>query len=124
MKDDPSWFGTLKQYFNNISDYHLDNAGKNKKTFQAFIGNKFGIIPKYTARETTQHNGTVERAFSALYGRVRSLLNNAGFDPTRRARLWAEAASTTMKLDNISIRIIFWLSYQVQFPSPYLWRDQ
>ena len=86
-----------------IKRWRMDNAGENKKTFEAFIRNKFGIIPEYTARETPQHNGTVERAFAALYGRVRSLLNHAGFDPTRRARLWAEAASTATKLDNISV---------------------
>ena len=87
----------------NIKRWRMDNAGENKKTFEAFICNKFGIIPEYTACETPQHNGTVERAFSALYGRVCSLLNHAGFDQTRRARLWAKAASTATKLDNISV---------------------
>ena len=86
-----------------IKRWRMDNACKNKTTFEAFICNGFGIIPEYTARETPQHNGTVERSFAMLYGRVRSILNHAGLDPTRRARLWAEAAATATKLDNISV---------------------
>ena len=70
-----------------IKHWRMDNAGENKTTFEAFIRNGFGIIPKYTARETPQHNGTVERSFAMLYGRVRSILNHAGLDPTRCARL-------------------------------------
>ena len=86
-----------------IKRWRTDNAGENKTTFEAFIKNELGIIPEYTTRETPQHTGKVERSFATLYGRVRSMLNHAGFEPTRRAALWAEAAATATKLDNISI---------------------
>ena len=65
----------------------MDNAGENKKTFEAFNKNEFGIIPEYTTRETPQHNGKVECSFQTLYGRIRSMLNHAGFKPQCRASL-------------------------------------
>ena len=68
----------------NIKRWRMDNAGENKKTFEAFIHNKFGIIPEYSARETPQHNGTVERAFSALYGPDQI---NLWFSPIRQMLL-------------------------------------
>ena len=76
---------------------------RKQKTFKAFIKNEFGIIPEFTTRETPQHNGKVERSFQTLYGRIRSMLNHAGFEPQCRASLWAEAAATATKLDNISV---------------------
>ena len=43
----------------------------------------------------------MERAFSTLYGRVRSMLNSARLNKEFRQGLWAECASTACALDNL-----------------------
>jgi hypothetical protein len=57
-----------------------------------------------TARETPQQNSKVKRAFATLYGRIRSMFANAGFEKIKRETLWAECAATATKLDNILVK--------------------
>ena len=57
-----------------------------------------------TARKTPQQNGKVERAFATLYGRIRSMFANAGFEKVKRETLWAKCAATATKLDNILVK--------------------
>ena len=66
-----------------IKKWHCDNAGENLKTEELFKNGNLGIRFQYTARETPQHNGVVERSFVTLYGRVRAMLNAAGFPKTQ-----------------------------------------
>ena len=46
----------------------------------------------------------VERAFATLYGRMRAMITNAGFEKIKREILWAECAATAKKLDNTLIK--------------------
>ena len=57
-----------------------------------------------TARETPQQNGKVERAFATLYGRIRSMFVNAGFEKVKRETLQAECAATATKHDTILVK--------------------
>ena len=79
----------------------LDNAGENKK-FQE-LAKKQGfshLIFEFTAPGTPMQNGVVERGFATLIGRVRAMMNNAGFTKEMRAKLWAECARTATMLEN------------------------
>jgi hypothetical protein len=86
-----------------IKRWRGDNSGENMKTKELFEENKFGIKFEFTARETPQQNGKVERAFATLFGRVRALLNQAGFEKSKRNLLWVECAATATKLDNLLV---------------------
>ena len=57
-----------------------------------------------TLQETHPSNmERFERAFATLYGRVRSMLNQAGLSKTMRDLMWTEAAATATKLENILV---------------------
>ena len=58
-----------------VKHIRCDNAGKNIKTEERFVKDKRGITFEYTARNTPQQNGKVERTFAMLFGRVRAMLN-------------------------------------------------
>ena len=65
------------------------------------------VYPKisfeFTAPNTPQQNGKVERAFATLYGRVRSMMNGAGLTGSLRNGLWAEGAVTATLLENLLV---------------------
>ena len=78
-----------------------DNAGENRTLEEKSKNEGLGIIYEYTAPNTPQPNGRVERAFATLYGRVRSMLNSACLNKEFRQGLWAECATTACVLDNL-----------------------
>lgn len=60
---------------------------------------------EYTAPDTPQQNGRVERKFQTLYGRVRAMLYGAAeLDMGTVRRFWAEAAATATVLDGELVR--------------------
>jgi hypothetical protein len=59
---------------------------------------------EFTAPNTPQQNGKVERKFQTLYGKVRSMLNWARLPITMRRRLWAQCAKTATLLKNIILK--------------------
>ena len=61
-------------------------------------------IFEYTAPGTPQQDGVVERAFVIFMGRVRAMMNHAGFTMAKRQKLWCEAAQTATMLDNILVQ--------------------
>jgi transposase InsO family protein len=79
----------------------MDNSGENKR-FQARAGNEgyADLKFEFTAPGTPQQNGVVERAFATLQGRVRAMMNQAGFTKELRGFLWAECARTATELEN------------------------
>ena len=87
-----------------IERWKFDNAGENKSTQTMFEEKGFGINCEFTSRETPQQNGKVEQAFAILFGRVRALMTNAGFEKVKREVLWAECAATATKLDNLLVK--------------------
>ena len=60
-----------------------------------------GINFKYTAVNTPQQNGRVERKFATLYERVRAMVNGARLNRKLRGGLWAECAKTATYHDNL-----------------------
>ena len=63
------------------------------------LGTKF----EYTAVGTPQQNGRVERKFATLYGRVRSMMIEAGVKEQLRQKLCAESSNMSVDLDNILV---------------------
>ena len=80
------------------------NAGEIKVLERESDKNELGIIFEYTAPETPQQNGVVERAFGTVMGRARAMMNHAGFTMAKRQQLWCEAAQTATMLDNILVQ--------------------
>ena len=86
-----------------VNIIRCDNAGENKVLERESDKNELGIIFEYTAPGTPQQNGVVERAFVAVMGRARAMMNHAGFTMVKRQQLWYEAAQTVTMLDNILV---------------------
>ena len=80
-----------------------DNSGENNAFEKECKRRGLGITFEYTAPDTPQQNGRVERKFATLYARVRSMSQNVE-DPIMRDRLWAEAANTATVCDNTLAR--------------------
>ena len=93
----------LAKYGKVVKYIRCDNAGENKALEKECKVQGLGIQFEYTAPGTPQHNGRVERKFATLYVRVRSMLNEANLEQTRRTGLWTEAARTAMLLDTILV---------------------
>jgi hypothetical protein len=53
-----------------------DNSGENNALQKSCKQEGLGIVFEYTAPNTPQQNGRVERRFPTLYGRVRAMLQN------------------------------------------------
>ena len=81
-----------------------DNAGENKTLEYECRKEGLGITFEYTARNTPQQNGQVERSFATLYGKVRAMLSATGMTQAEKERYWIEAAATATKVDNLLIR--------------------
>ena len=62
------------------------------------------ITFEYTAANTPQQNGRIERKFATIYGRVRSMLTAAGIEGKLRKDLWAEAGNTAINLRNVQVQ--------------------
>ena len=75
------------KYWALFMDDKCDNAGENKKMDDACIEQKMGIKFEYTAVGTPQQNGRVERKFATLYGRIRSMMIDAGIKENLRQKL-------------------------------------
>src|SRR6056300_750676 len=87
-----------------IRNIRCDRSGENEKFQRDAEKAGLGLIFEFTAPNTPQRNGQVERKFATLYGRIRSMLNVARFPKEMRGKLWAEAANTATKIDNILVR--------------------
>jgi Reverse transcriptase (RNA-dependent DNA polymerase) len=99
------WLHMVRKYNDlTVTCFRCDNAGENLAFKNEIIHNsKYRIKFELTAPNTPQQNGKVERKFATLYGKVRSLLDAAGFPPALRHALWAQAANTATHLENVII---------------------
>eukprot|EP01083_Nonionella_stella_P004795 13981_1 len=86
-----------------VRNIRCDNAGENTYLEKMCKREGLGITFEYTAPDTPQQNGRVERKFATLYGRVRAMLSGSGIDNPLRKKLWTEAANTATQLDNILV---------------------
>jgi transposase InsO family protein len=80
-----------------------DNAGENKATDTAWAKEGLGIQFEYMAPGTLQQNGRVERKFATLYGRNRSMMNQANLPLTIRKQVWTEVAATATNIDTFLV---------------------
>ena len=92
-----------EKYMSPVKYIRCDGAGENCALDEACKQEGLGIQFEYTAPGTPQQNGKVERKFATLFGRVRAMLNSAGFPEDLRKSLWAEAANTATMLDTFLI---------------------
>ena len=81
-----------------------DNAGENRVLEQRCKQEGLGIGFKFTAPNTPQQNGRIERRFATLYGRIRAMLDRMGLDNPLKSRLWCEAASLETDYDGEVVR--------------------
>jgi hypothetical protein len=84
-----------------------DNAGENK-TLQLKCQNDTelaSITFEFTARDSPQYNGKVERKIAVLHSRVRSMLTAAGIPQPLRSKLWAEAGSHATDVENTLVSL-------------------
>jgi hypothetical protein len=77
------------------------NAGKNMVLATTCKKEELGINFEFTAPETPQHNGAVNRAFAILFGRARAMMNEAKFPESLRKDMWTECANTATDIDNL-----------------------
>ena len=95
----------LKAEFNiDVRIIRCDNAGENKSFEEASKREGLNIKFEYTAVNTPQQNGRVERKLQTLYGRLRATLLGCGIEMPIRNRLWPECANTLTDMDNILVK--------------------
>ena len=92
---------TLQNQNKNVKYIRCDNAGENLSLQKALDEEGMNIKFEFTARETPQQNGKVERAFATLYGRMRAMMAAAKWEDSMKHKFWMEAAATATKLDTI-----------------------
>src|SRR5210317_184296 len=90
----------LAQSGKKVKFVRCDGAGENKSLKALCDSEERGITFEFTARNTPQHNGRVERKFQTIFARTRAMLNAANFTPAWRKGVWPEAASTATNIDN------------------------
>ena len=61
-----------------VMKIRCDNAGENYKLKEACVDAEFNIQFEFTAPNSPQFNGKVERAFATAYNKIRATLNHAG----------------------------------------------
>ena len=86
-----------------IKSIRMDNSGENCKFAENLKVEDAEIKVEFTAPNTPQQNGTVERKFQTLKGRGRAMLNWAGVTKEKRERLWSEVMNHATKLDGILV---------------------
>ena len=67
----------------------LDNAGENTDMENILKESEWNVMFQFTAPDTPQQNGKVERKFATLKGRIRVMLNWTGVDEEMRRKLWS-----------------------------------
>ena len=95
-----------------------DNAGENLSGLQQ-VCNKYGIQIEYTAPNTPQQNGIVERKFVTIRDRSCASMYTAKFGDEAQGLLWAESANTHTRLTNVvansrNVKCPDWLWYGKQ----------
>ena len=78
-----------------------DNAGEHQDKL-CIVCEKKGVVLEYTAPNTPQHNGVVERRFVTDRNRAFAMMLSASFSKETQQQLWAEAFNTAEKLGNIT----------------------
>ena len=85
-----------------IQFIRMDNGTENLTFKERAENDGMGLIFEITAPNTPQQNGIVERAFPYLIGKVRAMMEGAGFNNKMKGLLWAECVNLVTKLDNVT----------------------
>ena len=73
-----SWlFRFQRDYKIQVKFFRCDNSGENRSFRDSLQNHEFKFQFEFTATNTPQQNGRLERKLATLYGKVRSLLNGA-----------------------------------------------
>ena len=96
----------INKYDIHVKKIRCDNAGENKKVMEMCEKEKGleKIEFEFTSRDSPQYNGTVERAFATLYGKIRACNNWARFTKKYCLGLWAECAQYCCDVENVLIK--------------------
>jgi hypothetical protein len=95
---------TEKNYEFKVKTIKLDNSGENRSLeVEVKKDSKLKIKFEFTAPNSPQQNGKIERKFATIWGKVRSMLNTARVPWSIRAKLWAQCANHCTDLENISV---------------------
>jgi hypothetical protein len=78
-----------------------NNAGENVKALKGLC-NEFNVIVEFTAPDTPQQNGVVERRIAVLTQRANAMMMAANLSEDGRKLLWVEAVHTAKALENIT----------------------
>jgi hypothetical protein len=85
---------------NKVENLRCDNAGEHQTELRELC-DKFGINIEYTAPNTPQQNGVVERKFETDRTRGYAMMRAAKLSESAQKKLWAEAFNTATKVGNI-----------------------
>ncbi|CAM9887516.1 unnamed protein product, partial [Chrysoparadoxa australica] len=77
-----------------------DNAGEHQGRLQA-VCRKHGVQLEYTASNTPQQNGVVERAIATVRRNAVAMLEASEFTADEKGKLWAECINTATYLVNV-----------------------
>ena len=82
-----------------VKKVRMDNAGENLVLAESL--KPLGIDVEFTAPDTPQQNGVVERAFAVNAARGRAMMAAAGMSEKARGQFWAECFNTATVISNI-----------------------
>ena len=80
-----------------------DNAGENFPLQKECEKEMMDIKFEFTGPGSPQYNGRVERKLATLYGKVRTILNEAQLPSNIRQGLWAKACNYVTDIENILV---------------------
>ena len=82
-----------------------DNAGENQdlQTKVEQSNDLMDIQFEFTARDNPQPNGKIERKFATVFARARANFEAAKLSRELRNKLWAEACSTAIDIENLIV---------------------
>ena len=79
----------------------MENSRESNELELKLEKERIDVQVDFTASNTPEHNGKVERIFETLLRRVKDMLNNSGVLLESRESIWVGCAMTATKLYNI-----------------------
>ena len=71
-----------------IKYIRCDDSGENKAFYDACRAKGYNIKFEFSGTRTSQQKGKLEWKFQTFYGRIRAMLNHAGFENGKRSGIW------------------------------------
>ena len=80
-----------------------DNAGEHQEALKKYCL-EIGIVLEYTAPNTPQQNGRVEKKIHILWQRAMTMMANANLTVESQSKFWAEAVACSNYLEDLMIK--------------------